>query len=178
LRTPQFDEICQHAATGLGYDDFSTLSRELKERVPDEAEELTEQWDEEVECLTTPSSGAKRGAPESGLWTLLAARQELGERILVEEKVRLSYLFAYCERSIFAFSKRHKLAAIGAISQDDAAYYLLNVGRRSVQRARPPRRQLDLTTGREATCESTPIDDRESRSDAEARGRTCICRSP
>jgi hypothetical protein len=52
------------------------------------------------------------------------ARQELGERILVEEKVRLSYLFAYCERSIFAFSKRHSLAAIGAISQDDATYLL------------------------------------------------------
>jgi hypothetical protein len=58
----KFDEICQHVAT-MGYGDLSTLSPEPIKRVSDEAEELVEQWHDEVEILPIPSGGTGHRLP-------------------------------------------------------------------------------------------------------------------
>jgi hypothetical protein len=81
-RAKKFDEICEYLAKQLGYDNPATLSAELKAQLADEAEELTETWDSEVEMSEDPQIAEKSFHPEPGLQTLLAACQELGERIL------------------------------------------------------------------------------------------------
>ena len=81
-RSKKFDEICGHVAAKLGYGTYATLSDELKAEIVEEAEELTEEWDSEVEMSDDPEQIKKTVAPEPELQTLLAAHHQLGERIL------------------------------------------------------------------------------------------------
>ena len=81
-RRKKFDEICGHVAGKLGYGTYATLSDELKAEIVGEAEELTEEWDSEVEMSDDPEQIKKTVAPEPELQTLLAAHHELGERIV------------------------------------------------------------------------------------------------
>jgi hypothetical protein len=81
-RGKKFDEICGHLAGKLGYGTYATLSDELKAEIVEEAEELTEEWDSEVEMSDDPEQIKKTVAPEPELQTLLAAHHQLGERIL------------------------------------------------------------------------------------------------
>lgn len=78
----KFDEICDFVADKLGYGPKDTLSEEQKARVVEEAEELTERWDEDVETSEDPEQWKKAAAPAQGLQALLAAHHELGERIM------------------------------------------------------------------------------------------------
>jgi hypothetical protein len=66
----------------LGYGTYATLSDDLKAQIVEETEELTEEWDSEVEMSDDTEHIKKTVATEPELQTLLAAHHELGERIL------------------------------------------------------------------------------------------------
>jgi hypothetical protein len=72
----KFDEICNLVARHLGYGDFSRVVSEAERRtVIEEAQELTENWDE-------ATFDGWDLAPKTELQRLLAEHQETGKQIL------------------------------------------------------------------------------------------------
>lgn len=79
----RFDEICDHLASKSGHGTAAAaLPDELRVKIVNEAEELTERWDEEVEMSDDPKESNKAFVPDPNLQALLAAHHELGEEIM------------------------------------------------------------------------------------------------
>lgn len=77
-RAMKFDEICCHMGQ-FGPED--ALSDETKAAIADEAEEMTERWDEEVEMADDPARAKEVVTKDPILRNLLANHHEIGERI-------------------------------------------------------------------------------------------------
>ena len=76
----KFDEICEFLAK-QARNDCAKLSDAEKSQIADEAQELIENWESDVEMSNDPKQWSKAASPEPGIQTLLAAHHELSERI-------------------------------------------------------------------------------------------------
>ena len=92
-RSKKFDELCALVARELGYDELSTLTVEVRNRVEDEATQHVEQWEETVEMKTNFTI-----RPITPLRRLLAEYHDICERILDEDEIDAG-LWAYRKRA-------------------------------------------------------------------------------
>jgi hypothetical protein len=77
----KFDEICDHLAKSFGPKE--TLSTEQKAAIFEEAEELADRWDDEVEGVPEDLKQAKKSiTADPELQVLLAAHWVLGDSIM------------------------------------------------------------------------------------------------
>ena len=82
-RGKKHDEICACVAGALGYGtDPATLSEELVSRVAEEADELINNWADDVEESSDPGLWEKASRPEPGIQQLLAEHYALSDRIM------------------------------------------------------------------------------------------------